>query len=114
MDYRLSANGSVLVETWTWPDRAIEGLTLYHMDVDRLTATHYCPIGNQPRLYFDPLGKAPGYTFEIESVTNLSDPATGHNTAITIELLGERSFARSETYVAAGVPDTERSTYRRR
>jgi hypothetical protein len=49
VSYRLTANNTVLVETWTLgPQR--ESLTLYHMDNESLIATHYCALGNQPRL----------------------------------------------------------------
>src|SRR5262245_5708255 len=49
VSYRLTAGGTVLVETWTLgPGR--ESMTLYHLDRDDLVATHYCPIGNQPSL----------------------------------------------------------------
>ena len=45
LTYRLSAGGTVLVETWALsPTR--ESLTLYHMDNGALLATHYCPQGN--------------------------------------------------------------------
>jgi hypothetical protein len=49
VSYRLTAAGSVLVETWTLePNR--ESMTLYSIDGSHLIATHYCPQGNQPRL----------------------------------------------------------------
>lgn len=49
VDYKLSAGETVLVETWTL-GAGRESMTLYHMDNQDLVATHYCPIGNQPRL----------------------------------------------------------------
>ena len=53
VSYRLTANDTVLVETWTMsPTR--QSMTVYHMDGDGLIATHYCPQGNQPRLQYRP------------------------------------------------------------
>jgi hypothetical protein len=53
VSYRLIANDSVLVESWTMsPTRT--SMTVYHMDGDALIATHYCPQGNQPRLQYRP------------------------------------------------------------
>ena len=47
--FRLSAGGSVLVET-LFPGSAEEMVTMYHMDGADLMLTHYCMLGNQPRL----------------------------------------------------------------
>src|SRR5262245_40955500 len=53
VSYRLIANDTVLVESWTMsPTRT--SMTVYHMDGDALIATHYCPQGNQPRLQYRP------------------------------------------------------------
>lgn len=47
--FRLSAGGSVLVET-LFPGKAEEMITMYHMDGNDLILTHYCMLGNQPKL----------------------------------------------------------------
>ncbi len=47
--FRLTAGGSVLVET-LFPGSAEEMVTVYHMDGSDLMLTHYCMLGNQPRL----------------------------------------------------------------
>lgn len=47
--FRLTAGGSVLVET-LFPGKAEEMVTMYHMDGNDLILTHYCMLGNQPRL----------------------------------------------------------------
>tara|TARA_R110002094_G_scaffold149544_1_gene138142 strand:+ start:222 stop:662 length:441 start_codon:yes stop_codon:yes gene_type:complete len=112
VDYRMSANGSVLVETWDWPDREIEALTLYHLDAGALMATHYCPIGNQPRLALRS-GDADKFVFDFVSATNLPDPTTDHNTEFWFRLDGPTSFTRSETYLDAGKLHTQERTYRR-
>jgi len=99
--YRLTAGGSVLVETWTLaPGR--ESMTLYSMDGSKLIATHYCPQGNQPRLQFA-RGNDPGrLSFEFRDGTNLRVKGKSHQRAFWIKLLGENSFERSETYVDNG------------
>ncbi len=113
VNYRLSANDTVLVETWTWPEKNIEALTLYHMDVDQLMATHYCPVGNQPRLLFDSLDEPSVFTFKFVSATNLLDPGVDHNVEFWIKINESDFFTRSETYVESGVFDVQQSTYRR-
>ncbi len=51
--YRVTANGSVVLET-LFPGSAHEMLTLYHLDNGKLVLTHYCAMGNQPRMELDP------------------------------------------------------------
>ena len=112
VEYRLSACDSVLVETWTWPDRKIEGLTLYHMDADKLMATHYCPLGNQPRLLLEQPGDSPRIVFKFDSVTNLPDETVGHCIEFWMEI-GASSFARSETYKENDSLDISESIYQK-
>jgi hypothetical protein len=47
--YRLTAGGSAVVET-IFPGEAMEMLSVYHRDGDNLVLTHYCCMGNQPRM----------------------------------------------------------------
>jgi hypothetical protein len=112
VSYRLTANNTVLVETWTLgPTR--ESLTLYHMDNESLLATHYCPVGNQPRLRFKEGGSASLFAFEFASATNLPKPEAAHQHRFEMELLQPNSFARSETYLENGKGDPERIVYSR-
>jgi hypothetical protein len=112
VSYRLTAAGTVLVETWTLgPQR--ESLTLYHMDNESLLATHYCPVGNQPRLRLKDGGKPSLLTFEFVSATNLPKPEAAHQHRFEMELLDVNSFARSETYLENGKGDAERIIYSR-
>jgi len=112
VSYRLTANNTVLIETWTLgPQR--ESLTLYHMDNESLLATHYCPVGNQPRLRFKEGGSASLFAFEFVSATNLPKPEAAHQHRFEMELLDANSFARSETYLENGKGDAERIVYSR-
>lgn len=112
VSFRLTAAGTVLVETWTLgPQR--ESLTLYHMDNESLLATHYCPVGNQPRLRFKEGGTASLFAFEFVSATNLPKPEAAHQHRFEMELLDANSFARSETYLENGKGEPERIVYSR-
>jgi len=112
VSYRLVANNTVLVETWTLaPQR--EALTLYHMDNGSLMATHYCPLGNQPRLRLKVPSTSPSFIFEFVSATNLPKTELAHQHQFEIQLLGTDSFSRSETYVENGTAESERVTYSR-
>ena len=101
VSYRLTAGGSVLVETWTLaPGR--ESMTLYHLDDNVLIATHYCPQGNQPRLQFVKGDEPNKLSFKFRDGTNLQVKNKSHQHAFWIRLLGNKSFERSETYIQNG------------
>lgn len=114
VEYRKTANDSVLVETWTWPRTNTESLTLYHLDAGKLIATHYCPVGNQPRLRLVSSSGRDTLAFEFVSATNLPDPAVDHCIAFWIRFDDDQTITRSETYEANGAPGTQQSTYKRR
>jgi hypothetical protein len=100
------------VETWTLsPTR--ESLTLYHRDGADLLATHYCPIGNQPRLRLATDKPGPRFQFEFVGATNLPSPDAAHQHSFWVELRGADTLVRSETYVEKGEEGTEVVTFQR-
>jgi hypothetical protein len=112
VSYRLTANDTVLIETWTLGPKR-ESLTLYHLDNESLIATHYCALGNQPRLRLKEGGNASSFTFDFVSATNLPKPEIAHQHQFEIEILQANSFARSETYLENGKGEPERIVYSR-
>jgi hypothetical protein len=108
--YRLTAAGTVLVETWALgPGR--ESLTLYHMDGAELVATHYCPIGNQPRLQMTAaLGDR--FEFGFRAATDL-EPGEAHQHSFWIALTGPAAIARGETYVEGSGSGSETISFTR-
>jgi hypothetical protein len=50
--YRVTANGSAVMETF-FPGTDHEMVSMYHLDGDELKMTHYCAMGNQPRMRLD-------------------------------------------------------------
>jgi hypothetical protein len=59
--YKVSGAGNTLIET-QFPDQAMEMVSVYHMDGDKLMMTHYCAAGNQPTMVYKP-GKDPKVLF---------------------------------------------------
>jgi hypothetical protein len=47
--YRLTANGKTLMET-LFPGMDHEMISMYHLDGKDLVVSHYCAVGNQPRM----------------------------------------------------------------
>lgn len=119
VEFRLIANGTALVETWTMsPTRT--SMTVYALDGTRLLATHYCPQGNQPRLAWTGTDADGHHRFRFLDGTGLQDSAGSHQHALWIEVESADAFRRSETYVEnakVGQPiedeDAEIVSYRR-
>ena len=98
VNFRSTAAGSVLVETWTLGGGR-ESMTLYALDGERLLVTHYCPQGNQPRLQYTGMDDAGRAQFRFVDGTNLHVPGRSHQQAFWLHFDGERQFSRAETYV---------------
>lgn len=62
-------------------------ISMFHMDGDRLLLTHYCAVGNQPRMQatLSPDGKT--ITFTYFDATNLSEPDAGHMQRMILTVL---------------------------
>jgi hypothetical protein len=75
--YRVMSAGSAVAE-YLGPGTPHEMVSIYHLDGDDLMMTHYCSMGNQPRLVAKS-GPAEGpIVFEFKDVTNLRSPGEAH------------------------------------
>ena len=84
ISFELTAADSVVVETWISKDKK-HSLTLYHLDGERLIATHYCPQGNQPRLQMT-TASTNLLEFEFFDATNLTSPAASHQDFLSLKI----------------------------
>jgi len=94
--YRVTAGGSAVHET-IFPGTPMEMVSVYHLDGADLLMTHYCMLGNQPRMKADPKSPANQVRWVFAGGTNL-DPAKDkhmHSAVVTfvdadhVELVGE-------------------------
>ena len=97
ISYHLTSGGSVLFEEFIGPtpDGVRDMATAYHRDDKDLIATHYCGMGNQPRMKaasYDPDARL--LRFDFWDVTHLPDPATYHTTNTAILLNFDSSVRR--------------------
>jgi predicted metal-binding membrane protein len=75
--YEVSANGTAVVETLSvGPMHTM--VTVYHSDGDGLMLTHYCGVGNQPRMRAEKTHAPEMMLFSFADATNLASPADGH------------------------------------
>lgn len=80
--YTVTANGSAVREVM-FPGSPHEMTNMYHMDGSTLIMTHYCAMGNQPRMR---AVAADGKTITLnpDSVTNLAKPDQVYMGGVTI------------------------------
>jgi hypothetical protein len=71
VNYRLTAGGRTVMET-LFGGTGHEMVSMYHLDGADLVLTHYCAMGNQPRMRYAPGRSAPDrLMFEFAGGTNL-------------------------------------------
>jgi len=77
-------------------------ISMFHMDGDRLLLTHYCAVGNQPRMQasVSPDGKT--FTFTYVDATNLASPDAGHMQRMILTLLDENHHTEEWVFADHG------------
>jgi hypothetical protein len=76
--YRLTGAGSALIET-QFPGTGHEMVSVYHLDGDQLRMTHYCAMGNQPRVRLDRAHSRPDhFIFVFDGGSNLNPAKDMH------------------------------------
>lgn len=75
--FRVTAGGSAVEET-EFPGTDHEMITVYHLDGDRLVLTHYCHLGNQPRMRATAESTPEKIVFECAGGTNLKSHDDPH------------------------------------
>jgi hypothetical protein len=101
--FRLTAGGSVLVET-LFPGTAEEMITMYHMDGSDLVLTHYCLLGNQPRLKAISMKDPKKLMFKSAGGTNMK-PDDMHMGQATLTLTDADHFEADWCACSGGKPD---------
>jgi hypothetical protein len=82
---KVTAGGSAVQET-LFPGQQMEMLSVYHMDGPDLVMTHYCMLGNQPKMKADPKSPKDQIKWQFAGGTNF-DPAKDmhmHEGTVTI------------------------------
>ena len=81
----------------------VDMISMFHMDgPDRLVITHYCAVGNQPRMLasVSPDGKA--FTFTYFDATNLASPDDGHMQKMILTILDENHHTEEWVFADHG------------
>ena len=113
VQYYLSGMGSALIENILSDDGVVTMTSVYHLDHDKLRATHYCAANNQPRLIAKDIENSKKVTFEFVDITNLTSIDMGHVNGITLELMGPEQHHIVFDYVSSKGKSVERIALRK-
>jgi hypothetical protein len=74
---KVTAGGSAVEETY-FPGEPMEMVSVYHLDKGDLVMTHYCVLGNQPRMKAEPGPKSNQIRWVFAGGTNLDPTKDAH------------------------------------
>jgi len=100
--WQVTAGGTAVMET-LHPGSEHEMITLYHPSGDKLALTHYCPMGNQPRME----AAADGGTIDFKCAggDNIPTEDTPHMHAMSLKIVDENHVAATWSHHAGGSED---------
>lgn len=96
-NFRLVSNGTAIEETFQ-SEKDNQMVSLYTPDGDRIVMTHYCSMGNQPRL--ETSATEPGQTtfdFAFIGATNLKSPNDMHMHRMVFRVIDKDHFDETWT-----------------
>ena len=107
VSFRMTAGGSALMSEihGEGPEHMI---SMFHLDGDRLLLTHYCGVGNQPRMKVI-ASDAKSVTFEFVDGTNIA-PGDGHMQRVTFTQPDADHHTEEWVFVDHGQEHRERFT----
>jgi hypothetical protein len=78
VSYQLVSSGHSVMEIIA-PGTDKSMVTVYHLNGDKLMMTHYCSVGNQPRMSAQvPAGEIKNLSFTFVDGTNMAKPTDAH------------------------------------
>ena|SRR5277367_2828811 len=100
--FRLVSNDTALEETFqTAQDNQM--VTLYTPDGNRVALTHYCSVGNQPRMESPAVTAASDeFVFAFTGATNLASPEDVHMHRMVLQIDDADHFSETWTMRAKG------------
>jgi hypothetical protein len=85
---KVTAGGSAVHET-LFPGQPQEMVSVYTVDGPDLVMTHYCVLGNQPRLKADPKSPANQISFQFAGGSNLDPTKDKHMHSATLTIVDD-------------------------
>jgi hypothetical protein len=101
VSYRMTAGGSALMSEIVGHGETM--ITMINVDgPNRLLLTHYCAVGNQPRMQASASPDGKTITFNFLDATNLDNPQSGHMDHVVIALLGPDHHTEEWNFIDHG------------
>ena len=104
LSYELVSGDTALLEresSETMPSM----VTLYYVDGGRLLLTHYCMVGNQPRMQAKAFNSGTGeLDFQFLDATNLATPGAGHMHNAKIRIVDDSHLVSEWQFYENGKP----------
>jgi len=99
VDFRPTAGGSAIMSEILGDEDMI---TMFHVDNDRVMATHYCSAGNQPRMVASASPDGKTITFNFVDGTNIASPKAGHMDHLVITIADADHHTEDWTFAKDG------------
>lgn len=100
VDYRLTSGGTAIMET-LFEGTPMEMVTVYHQDGDAVMMTHYCALGNQPRMKLEGDVNANELKFSYLDSTGMA-PDDAHMHGLVITLHDDGSMEQAWSFYEEG------------
>jgi len=101
VSYRMTAGGSALMSEIVGHGETM--ISMINFDgPNRLLLTHYCTVGNQPRMQASASSDGKTITFNFLDATNLDNPQSGHMDHVVIALLGPDHHTEEWNFIDHG------------
>jgi hypothetical protein len=99
VDFRITGGGSAIMSEIQGHEDMI---SMFHLDGDRLLLTHYCAVGNQPRMQASASPDGKTLTFNFVDATNLSSPDAGHMQKMILTVLDQNHHTEEWVFIDHG------------
>lgn len=99
--YKVTAGGSAVQSEILVPNEDM--ISMFHLDgPNRLLLTHYCAMGNQPRMQASLSLDGKIITFTYVDATNLATPDAGHMQKMVLTMIDDSHHTEEWTFVDHG------------
>jgi hypothetical protein len=106
VSYKVTSGGTAVMET-LGPGTEHEMVTVFHQDGDSIALTHYCMIGNQPRMKAEKNDDSKKLSFKFTGAGNLKSDRDAHMHDLTIEFLADDHIKSTWTFYKDGKEDSK-------
>jgi len=103
LEYKIVSAGTALMESLNMEDHPDAMVTMYHIDKDKLMMTHYCSMGNQPRMKAGKMSdNGSTISFSMVDATNLASKNDAHMSKLVVMFKDKDHFSQEWTMMQGG------------